>query len=257
MAAPIARSPHTTERCIGVHELDSDVVDEEGSRTSLVFHPHQVLVTPGICAEVVDGERLVKLADKFNRLSDILVSEDWQDRPKDFFFHDSSFEGGIQNDGGQQVFVLASVSIALNNCASVLSNQLAAPLLVEVIDALAQSGLFSAFLVDGLHVGFQLCQELLGQVVVHQDVIAADAELATVQEGYSGDLACCVVQVAALVHDQRALATKFKNAGHEVFGGGCGDQSALLSAACENYKVKRRAGCSNGNVHSAIDALEA
>lgn len=77
MASTIARGPHSTEWCISVKEMDSDVVNEECSRRSVLLDLHQATIAPRILAEVVDSERLVKLVDKVSRLLNVLVRKDW------------------------------------------------------------------------------------------------------------------------------------------------------------------------------------
>ena len=109
--------------------------------------------------------------------------------------------------------------------------------MVKVVDHFAQGRLLCTVLVYLIHVCFQLVKECVRQALMHQHVVASDAELATVQESHGCCFLGCVVHVTRLIDDERAFASQLQNAWDQILGRGRSYQLSFLCTSRENNQV--------------------
>jgi len=138
-----------------------------------------------------------------------------------------------------------------------VSQKLATSVLMELVNALSKSGFLRSVFVDSVHVFFQFGQKTISKIVVHQNIVTADAELTTVQKCHCSRFLGSIVEVTALINNHWALASKFEDAGHEVFSRSCSDKLSFLCASCEDDLIKFARCCSNCDIYSAVNALVA
>lgn len=86
--------------------------------------------------------------------------------------------------------------------------------MMEVIDALSKGGLICTLLIDLLDVALKFAQEGLSQVVVDEDIVSTNAKLATIHKSKRSHFVSSVIQIAVLIDDEWALATKLEDARH-------------------------------------------
>ena len=84
MVAPHSAAAHPAKWQTGRRHLEDDIVDAASTRRNLA---QKAADHRGIAGKVVEGERVLPAADKFDYLLRGVVDDDWQDWAEDFFLH--------------------------------------------------------------------------------------------------------------------------------------------------------------------------
>lgn len=84
--------------------------------------------------EVVERQRFVPIVNELNCFIKLVVSNNGQDRPKYFLFHQWAIQCRVKNDSREQLLVLMGIGITYQNSALVVFQKVAQSVFVEFVN---------------------------------------------------------------------------------------------------------------------------